>query len=261
MQNPPPHLQKLMETVLFISNTTLADMLGLEGSIAIEVKFKHDSKWWMYYQELLFYKKQHSDCLVPNGYKTKTGLNLGSWVRNQRTAKKAGTLDASREELLTMAGFVWEARGYTWFVYLAELEYYYFQHGNCLVPNRYLTKTGWNLDFWVSTQRTLKKTRKLDASREELLDMTGFVWETRGYTWFLHLAELEYYYFQHGDCLVPTGYKTKTGLNLGSWVNNQRTSKKAGTLEAGREELLTMTGFVWNALSFRGISLSQRQTL
>jgi len=48
---------------------------------------------------------------------------------------------------------------------------------------------------------------------------------------------------------VPTSYKTKSGKNLGRWINNQRSAKAKGTLKDDREVRLVSTGLKWSVLT------------
>ena len=45
---------------------------------------------------------------------------------------------------------------------------------------------------------------------------------------------------------VPTSYKTKSGKNLGRWINNQRSAKARGTLKDDREVRLAGIGLKWS---------------
>mgnify|MGYP003303362770 FL=1 len=45
---------------------------------------------------------------IPAKYICADGLQLGMWLRTQRTAKKNGTLTAEREQLLNEIGMKWQ---------------------------------------------------------------------------------------------------------------------------------------------------------
>ena len=64
-------------------------------------------------------------------------------------------------------------------------------------------------------------------------------------SWHFMLGELQNYKAIHGDCLVPTKYKTKEGDALGNWVGTQRMKKD--TLSKERRKRLDDLGFVWGA--------------
>ena len=51
------------------------------------------------------------------------------------------------------------------------------------------------------------------------------------------------------DGNVPTNYKSKDGMALGRWVNNQRSAKAKGTLKDDREQRLIGAGLKWSVLA------------
>jgi Helicase associated domain len=51
------------------------------------------------------------------------------------------------------------------------------------------------------------------------------------------------------DGNVPTNYKTRDGMALGRWVNNQRSAKAKGNLREDREERLIEAGLKWSVVS------------
>ncbi|MDB4411573.1 Helicase associated domain protein [bacterium] len=66
----------------------------------------YGEKWETRFLELIAYRKEYGDCLVPSNWKNK---KLKSWVNNQRHAKKRGTLDPERIKRLDELGFAWDA--------------------------------------------------------------------------------------------------------------------------------------------------------
>ena len=64
-----------------------------------------DMEWNIRYSELLKYKEEHGDCLVP----TNTGGELGTWVRTLRYnyKHKRSVVNPIRKQLLDNIGFVW----------------------------------------------------------------------------------------------------------------------------------------------------------
>ena len=67
-------------------------------------------------QELLDYKKDHGDCLVPVGFKK--NRQLSNWVSTQRQEWKQlkkgqfSRMTQERIKILNDVGFVWEAQRY-----------------------------------------------------------------------------------------------------------------------------------------------------
>ena len=62
--------------------------------------------WEDGFSKLLQFKEAEKHCIVPKGFKLK-GFNLGSWVSNQRKARRS--MSHKRKERLNALGFVWNA--------------------------------------------------------------------------------------------------------------------------------------------------------
>ena len=59
---------------------------------------------------------------------------------------------------------------------------------------------------------------------------------------------LEEYKKEHGNCLVPDPYAIGD-VQLGAWVNRQRSLYKTGKLSANQREMLDFLGFSWDPLA------------
>lgn len=89
----------------------------------------------------------------------------------------------------------------------------------------------------------------LDENRIRKLEEIGMVWDSvRDQAWNRCYAEAEAYYREHGDLCVPVGYVTKSGVNLGTWLSNQRSYRKSGirttSLTPERMEALDRIGMI-----------------
>jgi hypothetical protein len=228
-----------------------------------------DTGWEVQLARLAAYKVAHGDCNVPQGWAE--DLQLGSWVANQRKAKKkldcgkpSHGMTAERAARLTVLGLVWDPPSgagartveMKWAVQLARLAAYKAEHGDCDVP------TGWaedpSLATWVKKQR--KQKRKLDrgepsqgmtVERAARLTVLGLVWERHEAEWEAQLARLMAYRVEHGNCNVPTGWAENP--RLGRWVAEQRRLKRrldrgepSDGMTAERAVRLTALGLVWD---------------
>tara|TARA_R110002020_G_scaffold475876_1_gene713519 strand:+ start:70 stop:789 length:720 start_codon:yes stop_codon:yes gene_type:complete len=105
---------------------------------------------------------------------------------------------------------------------------------------------GLNLGTWVNTQRSAYKQDTLSAERIERLEEAGIIWDAQEEAWQTHYQAFIGYKEENPD--VPISFKAKYhGLNLGNWVDRQRTDYKKGTLSAERIELLEEAGIIWDA--------------
>ena len=200
-----------------------------------------EDRWEKGYDELLVYRRDNGNCQVPSDYVTKNGFNLGVWVNNQR--KLDGSLPEDRKLKLDRIGFVWDVLEENWEQNYSELEAYKAEHGDCLVPLRYVTDGGKKLGVWVSRQRKAKATTTAD--KIERLDRLGFVWDVRSDQWEHGFAQLKAFKEANGNCIVPKGFVTKDGFRLDYWVGVQRRYKHS--FPSQRKKQLDEIGFVWDA--------------
>ena len=108
------------------------------------------------------------------------------------------------------------------------------KNGNCNVPRR-----NGSFGEWISTQRTLFRSKKLKADRYAKLVGIGFVFEDAKFTvhnekWNTLFVELVKYKEKNGHCNVPT----KKNGSFGNWISNQRTLFRSKKLKADRYDKL-----------------------
>ena len=73
--------------------------------ISIGFVWELSTTWEEMYQQLVAYKKEHTDTNVSYNYKEYP--KLGHWVANQRNARINKKMTEERKHLLNSAGFVW----------------------------------------------------------------------------------------------------------------------------------------------------------
>ena len=165
--------------------------------------------WNDRYNQLLEYKAEHKNCLVPARYSKNKAL--GKWVNNQRTQyrlrseEKKSHLTEARIKLLSEVGFVWSPQGNSWNDRYSQLLEYKAEHKNCLVPQHYSKNKA--LGTWVANQRKQYRLRSegkqsfLTEERIKLLSEVGFVWSHQGNSWNdRHSQLLEYKCISGGNC-------------------------------------------------------------
>ena len=204
-------------------------------------------KWRLQYEALQEFAAVHGHTRVPYNY-TKNP-SLGRWVYRQRhlynqmqnestskdpksikKVRPATVLSQERIEALENINFSFESpRKRTWNKRFEELCTYRALHGDCLVPFQYDTIPG--LSVWVRNQRTqyrnllLGRRNTLTPDRIAALQSIGFVWDTqRNDLWKKRYDELKDFQSVYGHTSVPEKYHEN--LQLGTWVNNQRTAYK-----------------------------------
>jgi len=133
-------------------------------------------QWENYYRLLVKFQQREGHANVPSRHREE-GVNLGHWLDGQRRQKKEGELDASLEERLEEVGVRWNVHKDQWGDNYLLLVKYQQREGHANVPKKH-KEEGVNLGSWLYTQHSRKKKRKLDTSREKLLDKigTGTIW-------------------------------------------------------------------------------------
>ncbi|XGZ09555.1 Helicase associated domain protein [Peribacillus sp. RS7] len=198
---------------------------------------KYDYEWDMFYKELVEYKNEFGDCLVPSNYPKNE--RLAQWMTRQRTLQKKGDLSADKIAALDKLGFPWDALEEKWNSKYQKLYAYQLEYGNCIVPPTYDKE----LNDWVKKQRKAFHSGMLDEDKKEKLDQLNFSWSPLEETWNANYISLSEYKKVHGDCNVPARYKENPQLS--TWVSDQRKSYKRETLPQEKIEKLEALGFVW----------------
>lgn len=146
-----------------------------------------------------------------------------------------------------------------WEQYYRAAALYKAEHGDLLIPKRYVTPEGLTLGRWIVTQRRVRSGRTpgtLTESQIARLDSLGMVWENRlESAWAEGFAHAEAYKNEYGNLLVPAQYRSPDGYALGRWISNLRQQRANGErqnlLNEERIAQLDKIGMVWDAVSER----------
>jgi hypothetical protein len=201
-----------------------------------------EAQWQGLYYQLVQYKEEFGDTLVPHQYEKNPSLGL--WVGRQRNEYKADNLSVERIQKLNVIGFVWDSPEAQWQEFYFQLVQYQKEFGNALVPQRYEKNPP--LGLWVTTQRMVYKAGSLLEERIQKLNAIGFVWDSPGAQWQEYYFQLVQYQEEFGNALVPHRYEKNP--SLGPWVGTQRKMYKAENLSGERIQKLNDVGFVWDPL-------------
>ena len=149
----------------------------------------HEDKWNTRLKELVQYREEHGDCLVPHSFKSNP--QLARWVKRQRRQYKlaiegrASTMSQGRLATLNEIGFVWSSQEAAWQDKLNDLYRYSTVSGNCNVIANY--KVNPQLAAWVKCQRRQYKLHRMERpsamtpDRIIRLEKIGFEWEIRSF--------------------------------------------------------------------------------
>lgn len=183
---------------------------------------KKDTKWLATYEELLAYKRQHGDCVVPRGYPPNP--RLASWVAENRK-------QYVRTKWLVLPIFWAESNS------VFSLLFRFTRS----IPFRYkLMQDG--------------KPTCITKERVQLLQKIGFAWNAQESAWANHYENLKLFRAQNGHCQVPLEHPLFPKLGL--WVKEQRrhnTLLKQGKkchMTADRIQKLNDIDFCWDTHHF-----------
>jgi Helicase associated domain len=196
-----------------------------------------DIAWEKGFAALKKFKEREKHCRVPRAH-NEGRFTLGTWVINQRNRK--ADLSVERRRRLDAIGFVWwTLHEDTWETGLAALKKFKSREGHCLVPRGY-KEGSFALGNWVRRQRNRRTT--MSPKRRKSLDAIGFVWNPDDVAWENNFAALKHFASREGHCRVPREHNER-GLNIGTWITNQRNRKS--NLSVERVRRLNTIGFVW----------------
>ena len=212
-----------------------------------------DQAWNRCYAEAEAYYREHGDLCVPVDYVTKSGVNLGTWLSNQRSYRKScirtTSLTPERMEALDRIGMIWSVPDYLWAQNYALAAQYHREHGNLQVPNTYVAKNGVRLGYWIGAMRCAyngaQNGYRLSAERIKLLDELGMVWNPHEERWDKGYEHAQAYWKQYADLCVPATYRSEDGFALGTWLDRQRSGRKSGKLSPERAAKLNALGMIW----------------
>jgi hypothetical protein len=195
-----------------------------------------DEIWDQYFSAVRKFRQREGHFRVKRNH-TEDGLNLGTWMQNQRSQKKK--LSSDRLKKLNSIGFTWDVMLEQWEYAYNQLELFRKREGHSHVPTSY-EQGGIKLGRWVSTQRV--EFKQLSSEQISRLNSLGFVWDTLANQWDESYNALKNFVRKNGHTRVPAD--TKIGeLNLGKWVSRQRLNK--AHLSPDRLKRLNSLDFIW----------------
>lgn len=210
-----------------------------------------DLSWERNYLEAKAYYEQFGDLLVPVKYVTESGVPLGIWLMRMRQARanqRSGVLTEERVRRLDEIGMSWDMLSDQWERNYLEAAAYYREHGNLLVPGRYVSPGGIKLGNWIAHLRMAKNGKgKLRITQEQIerLEQIGMAWDADEERWRIGYEAARQYSREHGNLNVTSGYETKDGYRLGAWINLKRRQYKKGTLTERQISDLEKLGMRW----------------
>ena len=222
-------------------NNTLPDkqmelmkMIGIE-----EYRSIADKLWFERFEELKkFYNINHT-LIVPTDYRCADGSLLVSWTRIQRKKFHDGTLKKKYMNALEDAGFTEiletnEERG------LRHAKEYYKKYHHLNIPCAYVCDDGYRLGIWIRSIRERKHT--LTEQTMKQLNRMGMIWSVPENKWMIGFLECYQYFRRNGNLNIPKNYISESGIELNSWIRNNKTAYKKGKLSQDKIDKLNAIG-------------------
>lgn len=191
-----------------------------------------EQEWHEKYQKFKIYVAQCGDAKIPFNHP-----ELGSWVDQQRQARKKNKISETRIKLLNESGFIWDQLEHEWQEKYEQFKKLVEETGDPNIPTS--NQTLWR---WSDKQRNANKKGALSDARKMLLDELGFIWDPREREWQQKYQLLMEYVKENGSTNIPLSYPV-----LGNWVRVQRRNKNGNRLTEERKRLLDELGFIWDA--------------
>lgn len=202
-----------------------------------------EDNWSRHYRGLKTFAEREGHARAPQRY-VEDGLKLGQWVAVQRISREE--IPPARKALLeALPGWSWNPTTDGWERGYGTLAAFVEREGHARVPKEHL-EGGFRLGQWVTDQR-VKRDKLPDGQRERLESLPGWIWDARADWWQQKFDLLQQFQKRQGHALVPQGFK-EGGVNLGSWVQEQRANRAKMTPE--RLTLLeSVPGWSWDPFS------------
>mmetsp|Transcript_82067 Transcript_82067/g.237944 ORF Transcript_82067/g.237944 Transcript_82067/m.237944 type:complete len:431 (-) Transcript_82067:912-2204(-) len=220
------------------------------------------SSWTDRVHELIQYKEEHGNTLVPKRYPSNQGL--ANWVSKQRqlyrkfqrSEMSPSALDEDRFRILDRIGFCWDTKiastsyqDQSWWSRFDELKKLD-SISEGVPPELGLFLRKQRLEY--EKLQNGEKSRLDDTKLSALAELDPLWWKSpRERQWEARFQSLVEYKKRHGNCCVPVS--TYPDRKLANWVSNMRkrykNREKPGqlpTLTDKQVERLNSIGFVWD---------------
>ncbi len=214
---------------------------------AIGMVWDIENSWDINYPEAIKFFEKHGHLDIPVSYITETGIKLGVWYRSIRGLYRDKMLTEEKQKLLENIGIEWTSiKIRTWMKYYNLAKEYYEKHSDLAVHAKYVTKDGFNLGVWISSQRYSRKKGTLSQEQIDLLDNIGMSWHQFKNKWDLGYDYALKYYEEYGNIDVPMGYENYDGFKLGAWIATQRNKYRNSKLKPTQIQRLEKICIEWN---------------
>ena len=203
------------ETIVTPEKKALLESIGMTWNMKSE-------QWEKNYLEAMKYYNEHGNLYMPNTYMTETGFKLGYWIshirfdRDKQSPERIAKLDA--------IGMIWDTNQYHFDEGFRHSEEYFKQHGDLMVPTKYVCKDGYALGRWISLKRRQYANGTMSENNVARLESIGMIWNMDTHIWNEMYEGAKKYFDEHGVLKMPSKFQY-AGRNLHAWIYKQERSK------------------------------------
>jgi superfamily II DNA or RNA helicase len=206
------------------------------------VWFQWDENWDQMYSYLVQEKAAGREVNVATKALTPDGGKIGTWLVYQRGKYLKGVLSSERTEKLEALGVTWQVFEDRWNATYAFLEQEKAAGRELDVVSKALTPDGLVIERWINAQRAHYTKGILSPERIAKLEAIGVVWNPLKEKWPKMYRYLAQEYAAGREVNVATKALTPEGLKIGSWLVQQRTDYRKGSLSSERISQLEAIG-------------------
>ena len=126
-----------------------------------------------------------------------------------------------------------------------EAKKYFEEHGDLLVPQKYVSPSGYHLGAWITNQRRRHENLKTYGYQAYLLERIGMVWKPFRRWEETFPVVLEYVRQHNGGSWSVSAETQYKGVYVSQWIGAQRHGHKIGKLTEKKAKLLSDAGMPW----------------
>lgn len=210
------------------------------------------------------YYKYYGNLNVPFEFKTKdgitkdeNGIELGKIISMKRRQRISTKVRKALDEI----GMIWDLRKFNQDIYYRLAKNYYLHYGNLDIKMDFISKdgiikdeNGIKLGHWIHRLRDDYKNNKLSSEEINQMNELEMIWNKQDKIWNDYYNLAKNYFENHGNLDVNARFKTKNGidydylgLNLGGWLQRQKTDYINKRLSLKRIQKLENIGIIWNS--------------
>jgi len=245
-------MQKVNQNKLTSDRKNMLDNIGM---IWGNVNDENFNKW---YDLAKKYYKHYGNLNVDSNFKTKDGINydkdgfeLGDKISRYRSYKNR--LPKKIIKLLDEIGMIWDLRKFNQDEYYNLAKKYYEHNKHLDIHGNFKTKDGINYDLegiklggWIHRLRDDYAEGRLSKEEIDRMNSIKMIWDKQDKIWNDYYKLAKKYFDEYGHLNIKARYKTSDDINLGIWIQRQKTDYVNKRLSKERLKKLEEIGIIWN---------------